>query len=453
MGVSTVRRRWCTDPVAPGSSRPQPPWWHVPSSCQRYQQRSTARRLIVETWASRSLGWLRGRGSSRRPTSAELAGTHDCWRGSSSAAPWYGSGGVPTSSRRSGEQPTRPRATVSGCGLQLASYPTPCSRTRVQRPCGALPIIGAWPDVVHASGTWSGGGRSSSQLCWHGSERSVEAVERDGVLVTPVARTVIDVARTCSFAAGVSAADHALRLSLLSRDELLLEVTSLGSARGSRRAAAVAEFADGRSESVGESLSRARMYELGLEAPELQVAVADSAGLVGRVDFWWDAARLVGEFDGRQKYRVAGIDDRRAIEERLWAEKVREDRLRAYGTRRHALDVGDGPPGQPAARAAGCRRRAPNPSPLTRRAAPAVGVTSRPGRPGPCAHAPPTDRRIAHGCCCPTLRMRRDGPSAARVGLPGRGGVGAARARVDAGFGVVSGPAAWGRSRGCSGWV
>ena len=82
---------------------------------------------------------------------------------------------------------------------------------------------------------------------------------------------------------------------------------------------------------MGESLSRARIRELGLVVPELQVEVSDRSGRVGRVDFWWPDVRLVGEFDGRVKYRTDGLDDSRALEERVWAEKVREDRLRATG--------------------------------------------------------------------------------------------------------------------------
>lgn len=41
----------------------------------------------------------------------------------------------------------------------------------------------------------------------------------------------------------------------------------------------------------------------------------------------------MGEFDGRLKYRAGGVRDARAPEERVWAEKRREDRLRALGLR------------------------------------------------------------------------------------------------------------------------
>ncbi|MBO9567999.1 MAG: hypothetical protein J7503_04155 [Cellulomonas iranensis] len=91
--------------------------------------------------------------------------------------------------------------------------------------------------------------------------------------------------------------------------------------------------ASGLAESPGESLSRARMIEIGLVLPALQAEMRDSRGLIGRVDFWWPTLGIVGEFDGRVKYRRDEVDDRRSPDDRLWDEKLREDRLRAAGSR------------------------------------------------------------------------------------------------------------------------
>jgi len=153
----------------------------------------------------------------------------------------------------------------------------------------------------------------------------------DGVQVTGVARTVLDVARTWEFAAALVAADHALHRAWATPARLTTELEAAGRGRGVRRARRVVDAASARSESVGESLSRARMIELGLPLPELQHVVEDDAGVVGRVDFWWPGLGLVGEFDGRLKYRAAGVPDGRPVEDRVWAEKRREDRLRALG--------------------------------------------------------------------------------------------------------------------------
>jgi len=194
-----------------------------------------------------------------------------------------------------------------------------------------LPLIGTWPSDVHVLGTRRGGGRSWPGVVQHTTDLPLSAVLYDGVVVTDVAATVIGVARVASFATALAMADHAVRSALVATDELAECAAGLGTRRGSRAARRVAERADGRAASPGESLSRARMIELAAPSPELQHVVRDGAGFVGQTDFHWPRLRLVGEFDGRLKYRVAGVDDPRAVEERVWQEKVREDRIRATG--------------------------------------------------------------------------------------------------------------------------
>ena len=78
--------------------------------------------------------------------------------------------------------------------------------------------------------------------------------------------------------------------------------------------------------SAGESLSRARMLELGVPRPQLQVPVEDADGPIGLVDFGWPG--VAGEFDGRRKYAVPAGATPREAEQVLWAEKRREDRIR-----------------------------------------------------------------------------------------------------------------------------
>lgn len=193
-----------------------------------------------------------------------------------------------------------------------------------------FPRIGAWPAAVHVSVEHGWGGRSSAAVRRHQVLDAPVEVEVDGLRVTDAARTVVDVARSWSFDAALVAADHALREGLTDHGELRSALTDAVGCRGSRRAHRVVRAADGLSESVGESLSRARMIELGLPVPVLQHVVE---GTSARVDFWWPHLGLVGEFDGRQKYRLDGTPDRRSAEDRLWAEKVREDEIRAQGLR------------------------------------------------------------------------------------------------------------------------
>jgi len=93
----------------------------------------------------------------------------------------------------------------------------------------------------------------------------------------------------------------------------------------------VAEFADGRSESVGESRSRVAFELIGLPRPDLQRLITTSDGrIVGRSDFLFDEFWTIGEFDGRVKYGrllKPGEDPGDVV----WREKQREDRMRDLG--------------------------------------------------------------------------------------------------------------------------
>ncbi len=55
---------------------------------------------------------------------------------------------------------------------------------------------------------------------------------------------------------------------------------------------------------------------------------------MARVDSWWPQCRVVGELDGRVRYRadvVPGTRDGVDPADVVWREKPREDRIRATG--------------------------------------------------------------------------------------------------------------------------
>jgi hypothetical protein len=116
-----------------------------------------------------------------------------------------------------------------------------------------------------------------------------------GMPVTSVARTVVDLARASSFRAGVVAADCALRSRQASKADLDLCITACAGWPGIQNARRVAAFADGRSESVLESISLVAFHDLGLPPPDLQAWVGDEDEIIGRADFLWRAYRTVGE--------------------------------------------------------------------------------------------------------------------------------------------------------------
>lgn len=100
------------------------------------------------------------------------------------------------------------------------------------------------------------------------------------------------------------------------------------SPRGRRRGRRVLEFADGRAQRPGESISRIRLDELGFASPSLQVAVDGPRGKTYWLDFGFDEANAWGEFDGKVKYRELADASERSSREIVEAEKQREDWIR-----------------------------------------------------------------------------------------------------------------------------
>ncbi|GIG35310.1 hypothetical protein [Cellulomonas pakistanensis] len=237
---------------------------------------------------------------------------------------------MPADTWASADEAERHRLRVRATARQLAA---PLFGHESAAAVWRLPLLGRWPVEVHVLVRGSSNTPSTAGVRRHRVSTLPAVRDRDGVTVTTVARTVVDLARAGSFARGLVLADDALRRHGASVAGLAEEVTAAGGGRGVRAARRVVDEADAAAESPGESLSRARIIELGLPRPVLQHDVRDGRGLVGRCDFFWPGLGIVGEFDGRLKYRVDGVGDRRAVEERVWTEKRREDRLRDTGLR------------------------------------------------------------------------------------------------------------------------
>lgn len=100
---------------------------------------------------------------------------------------------------------------------------------------------------------------------------------------------------------------------------------------GSLEARRIVDFADGASESVGESRSRVAIAKLGLPAPSLQYEIfSDSGRRIGICDFGWAEERVVGEFDGKVKYGRL-LQPGQEPGDAVFAEKRREDAIREQG--------------------------------------------------------------------------------------------------------------------------
>ncbi|MEO5535575.1 MAG: type IV toxin-antitoxin system AbiEi family antitoxin domain-containing protein [Pseudolysinimonas sp.] len=190
-----------------------------------------------------------------------------------------------------------------------------------------------WPDDILLLSPYRGGGKSEPgvrRTCVGAAGAPV--VIRNGLRVTTLARTVVDIAATEGFVTGVAAADWALRHGV-ERSELRDVLRLRSSSYGRAVAASVIEFADEGAENGGESTVRAVIFELGFETPETQFVVRDRLGEM-RVDFSWlraDGVRVFGELDGKQKYTRYEFTDGDPAEV-VWREKKREDRLRVTGS-------------------------------------------------------------------------------------------------------------------------
>ncbi|MBX0300586.1 hypothetical protein K2F54_11420 [Cryobacterium sp. 1639] len=214
-----------------------------------------------------------------------------------------------------------------------------------------LPILGPWPHAVHVCGGRNHVQSSTEEIVWHRDYLSdTDITEVGGLLTTSRLRTMLDLALTQPFRSAVISLDAALQerfvlpggvvLPPVRKERLLERVSALGADPRAGRAREAASFADGRSSSSGQSLSRATMRVSRLPLPALQAVYQHSTG-EDRVDFRWEPRfhirrhTVLGEFDcevrrdadpGRLS-RLAGPG--RVLTQWRWADALHPARLGA----------------------------------------------------------------------------------------------------------------------------
>jgi hypothetical protein len=214
-----------------------------------------------------------------------------------------------------------------------------------------LPVLGPWPREIHLRGGRRQFEESTGEIVWHHDYLpDADVTEVGGLLVTSRLRTMVDIARSQPFRSAVISLDAALQhrfvtpggllLPAIPQERLLDRVRSLPPDRSAARAGEAAAFADGRSGSSGQSLSRASMHLARLPLPALQ-AEHPHAGGADRVDFTWEhrfhvkRQALLGEFDvGVEATRDRGREARlagagRALVRWCWADALHPARLGA----------------------------------------------------------------------------------------------------------------------------
>ena len=196
-----------------------------------------------------------------------------------------------------------------------------------------LPVWGVPLERVHVTRARATGARAGRRVVVHSASLTRAQITRvDGIPVTCPARTVVDLARTCSFESAVVTIDAALRRGLVSEATLADALQRAAGWPGVPAARRAVDFADGLAESVGESRSRVALLRAGLPAPTPQWEVRHGGELVGRVDFAWPQRHTIAEFDGRIKYGRL-LRPGQEPGDAVFEEKLREDRLRAAGLR------------------------------------------------------------------------------------------------------------------------
>jgi hypothetical protein len=179
---------------------------------------------------------------------------------------------------------------------------------------------------VHlTNGRNSGGNISRERVVHPGLLSPDDVVFIDGLPVTSIGRTAVDIAlQLTDFAKILTVFDSALRLGV-TRTELERRLAS--PRRGVARARHILTLANGLSANPGESWGRAQMIEGELPVPLLQAEYLLGDGTLAICDYDWDGV-VVGEFDGYGKYLREALRPGEDVADVVLREKAREERLR-----------------------------------------------------------------------------------------------------------------------------
>ncbi|PRB08297.1 hypothetical protein [Microbacterium sp. MYb64] len=202
-----------------------------------------------------------------------------------------------------------------------------------------LPLYRLSPNTVHTVILGARHGRTRAGVLQHGvGLDDADIVDIDGIRCTSLERTVLDLACTTSPETALSAADAALRRVAVERHRQdpdratdwhrRMSLRAAVRTRGIRRAREIMDFADGRAQLPGESVSRLQLHRIGFTGVELQPHVVGSEGDEYWIDFGFPRNRVFGEFDGRGKYVDPEVRRTRSTEDTVLAEKRREDDVR-----------------------------------------------------------------------------------------------------------------------------
>jgi hypothetical protein len=193
------------------------------------------------------------------------------------------------------------------------------------------------PDAVYTTGNRRTARKKAGVVHSSVELDPCDVVEVGDMRVCSLAYALAEVARRGDPLDSVSALDFALRERRVTKEQVL-DALQRQSRRGHDAAHWAIAFADARGESVGESWSRVRIFQLGFAAPELQRWVTGPTGRDRRVDMTFERPGrrpVYGEFDGAVKYGALANQAGKTGAKALADEKLRDDDLLFSGDPAH----------------------------------------------------------------------------------------------------------------------
>lgn len=159
-----------------------------------------------------------------------------------------------------------------------------------------LPKTNDPPDKVYVTGVTRGRYNDDLQVLGE-----FETVEHEGMLLSTAAATVASCATLLSSRDALIVADAVLADELCTAEELIEQAAEMRGRKRADRARWIAEHADGRSESPGETWARLVVTQLGYEViPQFPVHHDNREA---RLDLLIEGTKTAIEFDGLIKYR------------------------------------------------------------------------------------------------------------------------------------------------------